>query len=120
MISTTADMEANNGVGWAFCVDKGLDDPSLATRWVVWDGAEWQEQATITVATSTDGTSYEGQWLQDESSGVGILRWPDGTCYEGQFLHSAKHGEGICKTAEGQTFFQGYFRNDQMSEGSFF
>eukprot|EP00929_Paragymnodinium_shiwhaense_P044907 TRINITY_DN23013_c0_g1_i1.p1 TRINITY_DN23013_c0_g1~~TRINITY_DN23013_c0_g1_i1.p1 ORF type:complete len:412 (-),score=75.33 TRINITY_DN23013_c0_g1_i1:149-1384(-) len=120
MISTTADKEANNGVGWAFCVEKDLDDPALAKRWVVWTGTEWKEQSDVHISSSLDGTSYEGQWLQDESNGVGVLRWPDGSSYEGQFLHSSKHGEGVVKSTAGEIIFQGTFKHDTMSEGTYY
>ena len=41
-----------------------------------------------------DGSTYEGQWFEDEKSGKGSEVWADGARYEGEFLHGSKHGKG--------------------------
>ncbi len=40
-------------------------------------------------------TVYEGNWLKNQKSGVGVLTKPDGSRYEGQFLHDLQHGKGV-------------------------
>ena len=48
MVSLTANKDANDGTGWAKCVEKGLHDPAEAATWqVVVDGA-YVEQPAVT------------------------------------------------------------------------
>ena len=48
VVSGTSGKDANNGSGWAHCVEKGLHDPAEAATWTVLSGGEWGVQATVT------------------------------------------------------------------------
>lgn len=44
-----------------------------------------------------NGTSYEGQWLNDQMHGRGIQTFQDSTIYEGEFLNNKAEGVGQFK-----------------------
>ena len=50
MVSPNGDKVANNNVGWAHSVNKGLSLPTDASVWNVWDGKKWVEQARVEFA----------------------------------------------------------------------
>ena len=35
------------------------------------------------VMIMSDGSSYEGSWVEDEYEGFGVFKWSDGEIYEG-------------------------------------
>ena len=47
VVSDTQSKDANNGVGWCRCVDKGLDSPLLAARWTILTDAGWELQPDV-------------------------------------------------------------------------
>ena len=56
------------------------------------------------VLSSTEGIRYEGDFAQGNIHGYGILTWPDGSRYEGGFRDAKKHGRGVYTTAEGERY----------------
>ena len=49
MVGNTASKDANNGAGWAYCVEKGLHDPTEAATWkVLVSRGEWADQPAFT------------------------------------------------------------------------
>jgi hypothetical protein len=42
----------------------------------------------------TDGTSYKGEFQNNEITGVGKYNWPDGSIYEGEVKNGLRHGKG--------------------------
>lgn len=37
------------------------------------------------VYNHTDGSKYDGQWIEDKQDGIGVESWPDGAVYNGQY-----------------------------------
>ena len=48
-----------------------------------------------------DGRRYEGEFIDDAQSGLGVLLWRDGTVYHGQFANDKMHGFGVKAQPEG-------------------
>lgn len=46
-----------------------------------------------------DGSSYEGEWHNDEPHGLGIERMSDGSFYIGQFWKDEREGWGMVRWA---------------------
>ncbi|CAG0921864.1 unnamed protein product [Notodromas monacha] len=61
----------------------------------------------------SDGTRYDGSFIQGLFSGLGVLRFPDGAKYEGEFLQGWFHGHGIFWRADGMRF-EGEFRGGRI------
>ena len=55
-------------------------------------------QGTYTFA---NGDYYTGAWENSKRNGYGIYQWTDGTRYEGQFLDGKRHGQGTLTYANG-------------------
>ncbi|MDG2355255.1 MAG: trypsin-like peptidase domain-containing protein [Paracoccaceae bacterium] len=85
------------------------------------DGAsytgEWQNdkmhgKGTYIFANKEDG-KYEGDFLNDEFSGYGILTLGDGSRYEGLFLRDQPNGFGKIYETDGDLSFEGLFVNGE-------
>ena len=61
----------------------------------------------------TDGSSYEGQWINDKNEGEGKEIWPDGTKFEGSYKEGVKHGFGIFVWSNNCSY-KGNFYNNAM------
>lgn len=59
------------------------------------------------------GTTYQGEWNDNEIEGVGILKVPSDGKYEGEFKDSQKQGEGTYTWSDG-TVYSGRWDHDQM------
>ena len=44
---------------------------------------------------STDGTKYEGAWVEDKEHGKGRKTFANGDSYSGNLFDGDKHGQGI-------------------------
>ena len=44
--------------------------------------------------SSTNGSEYEGDWINGKKHGKGIIVFKDGARYEGEFQNGSKHGIG--------------------------
>jgi len=42
--------------------------------------------------TWTDGSKYEGQFVNGKMEGKGIKTWPNGNTYDGMFKNNLQHG----------------------------
>jgi len=50
---------------------------------------------TVGVYTFGDGSRYEGQYMNDQRSGMGVYHFKNGDTYKGQFSGGAMHGMGL-------------------------
>ena len=57
-----------------------------------------------------DGSSYDGEWREDQPHGYGKHRMTDGSIYEGNFKNGAKSGKGKFYFSGGM--YDGGFLND--------
>ena len=48
-----------------------------------------------------DGSSFEGTWEDDMTTGHGVLVGADGSRYEGGWIDNLMHGQGILTDANG-------------------
>jgi hypothetical protein len=46
------------------------------------------------IITYDSGASYKGDFYQNQFNGRGCYTWPDGSSYEGQWRSNLMHGEG--------------------------
>lgn len=58
---------------------------------------------------------YEGQWLNDQQHGRGLMSWTDGRTYDGQFRQQRfdGHGRMVWQTAKGVQTYEGQYKDDQ-------
>ena len=47
--------------------------------------------------TYNDGNIYEGDWVNNQRFGKGVLKFKDGNKYEGEFSTDLINGKGIMK-----------------------
>ena len=47
------------------------------------------------VKCETNGTRYEGEWISDEFQGIGIYMDARGMIYQGEWLDGNRHGYGV-------------------------
>ena len=60
------------------------------------------------------GTTYSGNWNENELYGAGELKVPAEGEYKGEFLGSQKSGQGVFRWEDG-TVYDGSWKNDEMS-----
>ena len=51
----------------------------------------------MVAADVTCSQYYEGEWIDGERSGYGIMQWYDGRVYEGTWLKGKPHANGTPK-----------------------
>ena len=54
----------------------------------------------------TDGSTYEGEWLDDKRHGKGVMIYAEGNKYVGEWQNDMCHGQG-----------KYYYRNGDVHEG---
>lgn len=64
------------------------------------------------------GTTYEGQWFEDNMHGTGKYSWADGRRYEGQMYRNCFQGYGEYTWPDGHKFM-GQFHEDKLMGGTF-
>lgn len=64
--------------------------------------------------TWDNGTSYDGEWVNNKVNGKGTLTYVNGDKYVGNFVSSKKSGYGIYTWANGDSF-SGNWLDDKMS-----
>ena len=42
-----------------------------------------------------DGTTYDGEWKDNNKHGRGVYKWADGDTYDGDYKDGKKHGRGV-------------------------
>lgn len=67
-----------------------------------------------------DGRKCYGEWLDNDMSGYGIFIYQDGVRYEGQFLLDKKEGFGIYKWTDGRIYEGWWYKGKQHGVGSYF
>merc|ERR1712048_1391062 len=60
------------------------------------------------------GSSYDGEWSDDEKCGQGIETYADGSSYVGQFWQGRKHGIGCYRSASEAIIFEGEMQHGKM------
>jgi len=53
----------------------------------------------------TNGSRYEGGYLNGKAEGFGIFTWPNGEVYEGEWKNGLKHGSGMWKGVRGESYY---------------
>jgi len=61
----------------------------------------------------SDGSHYEGEWLDDKMHGQGKLYWTNGNHYEGEFSNGIICGHGILYTQNGTVTYEGNWTDNQ-------
>lgn len=61
----------------------------------------------------TDGSYYEGQWMNDKRNGQGIFHFSSGNVYQGYFVNDKKEGYGEFYYAQSEEYYRGYWMNDK-------
>lgn len=64
-----------------------------------------------------DGRLYDGQWLQDQPHGQGMLTYPDGGQYWGRFQMGKRQGEGLMKFVNGDEYEGEWFKDQPHGKG---
>ena len=64
------------------------------------------------IFTLGDGSSYEGNFLNGEMTGIGLRRWADGSTYSGSFKFGEMEGEGLYISNTGEKY-EGTMKNNQ-------
>ena len=59
----------------------------------------------------TDGSVYEGNWIDGVKDGTGKLYWKNGDIYDGNWLNNEYHGQGEYFQKLDQSNFTGNFIN---------
>ncbi|MBR2984674.1 MAG: hypothetical protein IKC60_04135 [Clostridia bacterium] len=62
------------------------------------------------------GSVYEGEWFEDERTGMGIHSWKSGAVYEGGYLKGKYHGMGKYTFPTGDCF-EGEFSHGEEVKG---
>ena len=60
--------------------------------------------------TSSNGSTYNGGWLEGKNNGQGTYTWSDGRKYVGEWTDGLAHGDGIYTTVTGESY-EGLFLN---------
>ena len=67
----------------------------------------------------SDGTKYEGYWVNNKKHGKGVFTYKNGARYEGNFENDMKSGAGKFYWPGGDRF-EGTFKDDDFYEGKLF
>ncbi len=62
--------------------------------------------------TQPDGSVYVGEWRDNLQNGKGRMRWANGDSYEGQWSDGHMHGQGVFLSANGERY-EGHFVVDE-------
>ncbi len=64
-----------------------------------------------------DGSYYNGQWDNDQMSGMGRLDMKNGDCYVGEFHKNKRDGQGMCTYANGCTYNGSWSKDHRQGDG---
>ncbi len=64
--------------------------------------------------TGADGESYDGMWADDNFNGQGTYIWSNGAKYTGEWKNGVQDGYGIFFYTNGDKY-TGYFKNNKFS-----
>eukprot|EP00933_Yihiella_yeosuensis_P026492 TRINITY_DN20578_c0_g2_i1.p1 TRINITY_DN20578_c0_g2~~TRINITY_DN20578_c0_g2_i1.p1 ORF type:complete len:397 (-),score=70.01 TRINITY_DN20578_c0_g2_i1:220-1410(-) len=62
---------------------------------------------------------YQGSWKKDAITGSGVYRWSDGSVYEGCFLNGRPHGHGRLKWPDGSSYDGSWYDGELHGQGTF-
>ncbi|MCJ8737641.1 hypothetical protein PDJAM_G00026430 [Pangasius djambal] len=65
----------------------------------------------------TDGSRYEGEFLNALKHGNGAFTWPNGECYKGSFYKDYRHGRGTYFWPDGSQFKGKFYLNCKEGYG---
>ncbi|XP_058256877.1 ankyrin repeat and MYND domain-containing protein 1 isoform X2 [Hemibagrus wyckioides] len=65
----------------------------------------------------TDGSRYEGEFLNGLKHGNGTFTWPNGECYKGSFYKDYRHGKGTYFWPDGSQFIGKFYLNRKEGYG---
>jgi hypothetical protein len=68
----------------------------------------------VGACTWEDGSTYQGDWVQDKRHGNGIFNTAEGHKYEGAFVNDVKHGAGRLSYKNGEVI-EGTWENDRLN-----
>jgi MORN repeat len=60
--------------------------------------------------TFSDGSTYEGDYVNGERNGIGTMKWPNGDVYQGAWAADRPFGQGAMTYSDGRKV-NGYFYN---------
>jgi len=89
----------------------------------IWQDGKLQQQEGERKELTQDSTNdvvYEALRdcnVEDCPSGIGAFNYSDGTVYEGEFLNGQPHGEGICLYANGDKYVGSWYRHQPNGTG---
>ena len=63
----------------------------------------------------TDGSLYQGNWMNDKKNGQGSLKYRSGNVYQGFFVNDRKEGYGEFFYAANQEQYKGYWQRDMKN-----
>mmetsp|Transcript_10257 Transcript_10257/g.23111 ORF Transcript_10257/g.23111 Transcript_10257/m.23111 type:complete len:395 (-) Transcript_10257:8-1192(-) len=63
---------------------------------------------------------YKGSWKRDKMTGSGTYRWSDGSVYEGFFVDGRPHGHGKFTWPEGSSYDGMWAEGEMTGQGSFY
>ena len=66
-----------------------------------------------------DGSTYDGQWKDDNIQGDGAFIFPDGRKYSGSWKDSKMHGQGKFMWPDGKYYQGGYLNDKKQGYGVF-
>lgn len=62
--------------------------------------------------TWPDGSTYDGEWVQNDLQGYGSYKWADNRLYHGTWFKNQMHGQGIYIYADGIRY-DGQYEEDK-------
>lgn len=67
--------------------------------------------------TQPDGSLYAGEWRDNQQHGKGRMRWANGDTYEGGWSDGRMHGKGVFSSASGDRYQGGFIANKREGTG---
>ena len=61
----------------------------------------------------SDGRKYDGEWKNNKMEGYGVFTWPDGRRYEGEYIDDKKEGNGVFYWPDGRKY-EGEWKNGKQ------
>jgi hypothetical protein len=77
----------------------------------------WTETG-LNKAVFVDGSTYAGEYMNNQKHGLGVYRFADESSYSGQWQHNKMHGRGVAIRADRSARYEGTFENGRTATGS--
>ena len=92
------------------------DDPRVSYE------GDWVNgnQSGFGIMIWNDGTKYDGQWVNGNQSGFGIMIWNDGTKYDGQWVDGHRTGQGTCYWPSGNKYVGQWTDGNRTGRGTYY